>query len=249
MRIVVIEDEKPAARLLVREIERCGFSVVAVLHSVSESVNWLRTQAAPDLIFADIQLVDGLSFEIFEQLEVSAQLIFATAYDQYALRAFKFNSVDYLLKPIDIDELRQAIDKFQNLRREGNHVDWARLKKLYFKPVYKQRFTVNVGAQLKIVPVDHIECFYKMQRGVFVHTAEKRNYLVEESALDQLMELLDPELFFRVNRKQIVAVKHIAQISVYMNSRLKLKMNNYHEQEIIVSRDRVSDFKNWLNQK
>jgi DNA-binding LytR/AlgR family response regulator len=251
LRTIIIEDEKPSARRLQRMLSEIGIEAEAMLHSVKESIEWFKSNEAPDLILLDIQLSDGLSFEIFEQIEVRSAIIFTTAYDEYALKAFKLNSIDYLLKPIDDDELKTAIDKFEeNQPKEHNlMVDISQIKKLLVNPLdrnYKRRFTIKIGQHLRVVETDSVECFYSENKATYLYSNDKKNYLLDET-LEQLEELLDPVKFFRVSRKFIINVDAIADIISYTNSRLQIKLKNYAEQEIIVSREKVKSFKNWLS--
>ncbi len=250
MNVIIIEDEKPAARRLNRLLEAQGVQVSTMLHSVDESIEWFQNNAHPDLIFLDIQLSDGLSFEIFDMIEVKSAIIFTTAFDEYALQAFKLNSIDYLLKPIDDEELEVAVKKYRNLQSESRNisVDFEDIKKLLVNPLereYKKRFTVKVGQHIKIVNADDVECFYSENKGTYAATSEGRNYLLD-TTLEQLEGELSPETFFRVSRKFYVNLNHIKDIISYTNSRLKIKLTRFDEQEIIVSRERVRDFKLWL---
>ena len=170
MNIIIIEDEKPAARLLQRKVEKLGLQVNTMLHSVEESIAWFKNHPHPDLIFLDIQLSDGLSFEIFEQIDIKSAVIFTTAYDEYALRAFKLNSIDYLLKPIDEEELLTAISKFKNQFQKNtiSSLDFEAIKRMLVNPVekeYKKRFSVKIGQQLKVISIDEVECFYSENKG------------------------------------------------------------------------------------
>ena len=251
MNVLIIEDEKPAARRLNRMLAVLGIEVKQMLHSVEESLNWLQNNKHPDLIFLDIQLSDGLSFEIFEEIELQSAIIFTTAYDEYALKAFKLNSIDYLLKPLDEDELKFAVDMFKDKQpKETNiQVDIDAIRKLLINPVdrkFKKRLTIKIGQHIKIVNIDAIECFYSENKSTYIHTAENRNYLLDNS-LEGWQEELDPEQFFRVNRTFVVYINSIKDIIAYSNSRLKLILNSYNETEIIVSRERVKDFKKWIN--
>lgn len=248
MNTIIIEDEKPAARLLQRKLEKLGLGVSTMLHSVQEAIEWFAQNPHPDLIFLDIQLSDGLSFEIFEAIEIKSAIIFTTAYDQYALKAFKLNSIDYLLKPIDEEELEAAVQKYQSRQQTASStLDFEQIRQMFSaqQPSFKKRFTVKVGQQIKVIPVDDIECFYSENKGTYLHTFDNRNYLLETS-LDVLEQELDKQVFFRVSRKYILPLKAIREISVYSNSRLKILLPTYNEDEIIVSRERVSDFKNWI---
>ncbi len=244
MKIVIIEDEKPSARLLKRKVEALNGEVLAMLGSVEEAVVWFRSNEHPEIILADIQLSDGLSFEIFEQLTVESAVIFTTAYDEYALKAFKLNSIDYLLKPIDEAELKNALEKYTS-RHTKNIVDVESLRKLYQKD-YKKRYTVKAGNYIKIIDATDIECFYSAYKGTYLVQKEGRAFPLEES-LDALERECNPEEFFRVNRQFIVALKAIREISVYSNSRLRIFLNNYSENEIVVSRERVQAFKQWIS--
>lgn len=250
MTTIIIEDEKPAARLLQRKLEKIDVKVDVMLHSVEEAINWFNTNTHPDLIFLDIQLSDGLSFEIFEQINIKSAVIFTTAYDEYALKAFKLNSIDYLLKPIDEDDLEVAVVKFKNRfpKQESIQMDFEQIKKMFSNPTekqYKNRFTVKIGQQLKVISIDEVECFYSENKGTYIHTLENRNYLID-CTLEQLETELDPKNFFRVSRKFIIPLKAIKEISMYSNSRLKVILPTYKDDEIIVAREKVSDFKDWL---
>ena len=248
--VLIIEDEKPAARRLARLLEARQISVSHMLHSVAESIAWFGNNAHPDLIFLDIQLSDGLSFEIFDRVTVMSPIIFTTAYDEYALQAFKLNSIDYLLKPIDEEELDAALKQYRNVSPEKRSVqlDFEDIRKLLVHPLereYKSRFTARVGPHIKLIQADEVECFYSENKGTYAATTEGRSYLLD-TTLEQLEKELSPETFFRVSRKFYVHINHIGDIISYTNSRLKIKMNRYRDQEIIVSRERVRDFKLWL---
>lgn len=251
MKTIIIEDEKPAARLLQRKLEKLDTAVEIMLHSVEEAVVWFRENEHPDLIFLDIQLSDGLSFEIFEKVEVKSAIIFTTAYDEYALKAFKLNSIDYLLKPIDEDDLEVAISKFKTRINTQNKVslDFEQIKKMLSNPFeksYKKRFTVKIGQHLKVIATDEIECFYSENKGTYIHTVDNRDYLVE-STLELLEQELDPAMFFRVSRKYIIPMHAVREIVMYSNSRLKVILPTYKDDEVIVSREKVSDFKVWID--
>jgi two-component system, LytTR family, response regulator LytT len=250
MNIIIIEDEKPAARLLQRKVEKLGYSVNTLLHSVEESINWFKSNVHPDLIFLDIQLSDGLSFEIFESIAINSAVIFTTAYDEYALRAFKLNSIDYLLKPIDEDDLETAINKFKTQFQKSSvaSLDFEMIKKMLVNPVdkeYKKRFTVKIGQQLKLINIDEVECFYSQDKGTYLHSLDNRDYLLD-GTLEQLETELNPKEFYRVSRKFIVPMKAIKEIQMHSNSRLKVILPTYNDDEVIVARERVGDFKEWL---
>ena len=250
MNVIIIEDEKPAARLLQRKLQKLDIIAGTMLHSVEEAVDWFTNNEHPDLIFLDIQLSDGLSFEIFEKVSISSAIIFTTAYDEYALRAFKLNSIDYLLKPIDEDDLETAVNKFKGRqpKTQPMALDFDQIKRMLANPAekaYKKRFTIKMGQHLKMIPVEDAECFYSENKGTYIHTADNRDYLLENT-LEQLEAELDPTQFFRVSRKFIVHISAIKDIVVYTNSRLKVVLPTYKEDELIVSRERVNDFREWL---
>lgn len=250
MNIIIIEDEKPAARLLQRKVEKLGLEITGMLHSVEEAIQWFQNNTHPDLIFLDIQLSDGLSFEIFENVTINSAIIFTTAYDEYALRAFKLNSIDYLLKPIDEDELETAITKFkkQVQKNTTSSLDLELIKKMLVPQTekeYKKRFSVKIGQQLKVIPIEEIECIYSENKGTYLHTKENRNYLLDTS-LEVIENELNPKDFFRISRKYIIPLTAIKEIQVYTNSRLKIILPTYKEDEVIVARERVSDFKDWI---
>ena len=250
MKVIIIEDEKPAARRLSRLLAELEVEVSVMLHSVEESINWFQNNKHPDLIFLDIQLSDGLSFEIFEAVEVKSAIIFTTAYDEYALQAFKLNSIDYLLKPIDDEDLEIAMKKYRSLKPEPQKLalDFEDIKKLLVNPLereHKKRFTVKVGQHLKIINADEVESFYSENKGTYAATCDGRNYLLD-TTLENLEMELDPKIFFRVSRKFYININHIKDIISYTNSRLQIKLNHFSEQEIIVSREKVRNFKLWL---
>jgi two-component system response regulator LytT len=255
MTTIIIEDEKPAARLLQRKLEKINIEVGMMLHSVEEAIDWFSKNEHPDLIFLDIQLSDGLSFEIFEKVDIKSAVIFTTAYDEYALKAFKLNSVDYLLKPIDEDDLEVAVLKFKDrlhfsktAGKESMQFDFEQIKKMLsnpFEKTFKKRFTVKIGQHLKVISTDEIECFFSENKGTYIHTFDNRSYLID-STLEVLEQELDTSDFYRISRKFIIPLKAIKEIVVYSNSRLKIILPSYKEDEVVVSREKVSDFKNWI---
>jgi len=251
MTIIIIEDEKPAARLLQRKLEKLGLKTSTMLHSVEESIAWFEINKHPDLIFLDIQLSDGLSFEIFEKVEIKSAVIFTTAYDEYALKAFRLNSVDYLLKPIDEDDLEVAVLKYKTnfLKPESTlNFDFQEIKRMLQNPldkVYKNRFTVKIGQSLKLISIDEIECFFSENKATYIHTFDNRNYLIDGS-LEFLENELEAKKFYRISRKFIIPLQSIKEIQVHSNSRLKIILPTYSEDEVIVAREKVQDFKTWI---
>ena len=252
-KVLIIEDEKPAADWLNQLILKFDqqISVLAVIDSVSGAEEWFQHHSAPDLVFMDIQLADGLSFEIFERVKVPCPVIFTTAYEEYAIKAFKVNSIDYLLKPIAWSELETAMQKFgkQFLKVQTAPLVTSELLskvKEMLRKQYKTRFIIKVGEHLKSIPVEEILYFYSLEKATFLCTSDFKTYLVDYS-LDRISEMVDEQRFFRINRKYILSNLAIADIVVYSNSRLKIKLKKADEEPIIVSRDKVSGFKEWLD--
>ncbi len=250
MNVLIIEDEKPAAdklKLLLKKMDR-EIIILDTLETVEQSVNWFLGNSPPDLIFMDIQLDDGVCFEIFEEVKIETPVIFTTAYDEYAIRAFKVNSIDYLLKPIDEDSLKTALDKFEKVYTPKENVN-NKLEQIYQQLLhpYKTRFFVKIGLRYKSVQVEEIECFYISERCTFLRTTTGKNYDIDYS-LEQLEKLIDPEHFFRINRNYIINIDSITDMLSYSTSRLKLKLtNSTSDDELIVSRDKIRDFKRWMD--
>ncbi len=259
MKTIIIEDERPAARRLHRMLDDMNVTVLTTLHSVQEAVEYLSAHQQPDLVFLDIQLSDGLSFEIFDHVQLNSAIIFTTAYDEYALKAFKHNSIDYLLKPIDADELKQAIDKFeiyfqkkqsQRFTASANKISKVDLEKIANllnnqKTAYKTRYTARVGEHIKLFNTSQIQLFYSENKGTYVNLPTGRNYLIDNK-LEAVEQELHPDHFFRISRQAIVRIDAIETIVAYTNSRLKVKIDSFKEFDLIVSRERVKDFKAWL---
>ena len=226
MTTLIIEDEKPAARGLQRMLTKMNLPAVALLHSVQSAIEWLQNNPHPDVLFLDIQLSDGLSFEIFEDIEVKSAIIFTTAYDEYALKAFKLNSIDYLLKPIEQAELETAIKKFRDLHTKTKEslMDVQKIQQVFQStvgPKFKKRFTVKVGQHLKICNTSDIECFYSDNKTTYLHTTANRNYPIDQT-LEVLEKDLNPDQFYRVSRKFFVNIQAISDIIAYTNSRLEV---------------------------
>lgn len=251
MDVLIIEDEIPAAEKLERFLNRYDSSINVVnrIQSVSDAVEWFRNnQDSIDLIFMDIQLTDGQSFSIFDQVEVSKPVIFTTAYDEFALKAFDVNSIAYLLKPIGFDELSKAIDKFKQLSGSSTgSLDLASiLKKIDTSKNYKSRFMIKIGDHIRSVTTDEIVYFYAEGRNAYVINKQSRRLIIDYK-LEELDEILDPAIFFRVNRTYIVNINSIVDVLVYSNSRLKVITEVKTEKEIIVSREKVAAFKKWFD--
>ncbi len=247
MKVIILEDENRAANHLERLLSKVApdMVVIAKLESVRDGVKYLHNNPEPDLIFSDIQLADGLSFEIYNQVAVHCPIIFTTAYDHYAVEAFRTNGIDYLLKPIEEERLKQSIEKAKHFS-PGLVLEKIRSisSSTSAKP-YKSRFMVKVGDKIKSIPAEEIMVFYS-QKASFILTADKRTFCIDY-ALDQLEPMLDPETYFRINRKYIVSINACTNILAWSNSRLRLKIEGTDDPDIIVARERVQEFKNWLD--
>ena len=248
MRVLIIEDESLAAEQLKNLLHKYdkSINVLDVIDSVKNAVKWFKTNEKPALVFMDIQLADGLSFDIFDKVQLTSPVIFITAYDQYAIRAFKVNSIDYLLKPLDFDELKTAVDKFRNTKQISVNQDIIDKFKNMLTNNFKTRFVVKVGEHIRPINIEQINYFYSFQKATYINTSGKRNYVIDYS-LEQAEALIDPTLFFRINRNYLISFASILDIISYSNSRLKIKLVNSDKNDIIVSRDRVNDFKKWLD--
>jgi len=250
MNVVVIEDEQAASRRLIRMLEKQDLIVLASLSSVETAIEWFKNNSHPELIFLDIQLSDGLSFSIFESVNINSAIIFTTAFDAYALQAFKLNSIDYLLKPIDEDELKTAVAKYQNIHQESSlqNFDFEDIKKMLYrdKEVYKNRYTAQVGAHIKILAVSEIVCFYSENKGTYALMESGRSFLMEQT-IESLVKELDPKAFFRISRKCIIQIAHIRDIVAFSNARLKIEIKPEIDIDLVVSRERVKDFKLWIS--
>lgn len=257
MNVLILEDENLTAKRLESLLHKydAGISVLAKLPSVSEAVEWLDTNRQPlDLVFMDIHLEDDLGFRIFEKTNLTTPVIFTTAYDEYMIQAFKVNSIDYLLKPINFNELSAAIDKYKALRQQFGTLqpavpDLQSLLGLLGQPLpngtYKDRFMVSVGTKIRSIPTEQIAYFFLDERIVFLCTTSGQNLPVDYS-LEKLTQLLDPRQFFRINRQYLVSLSAIQTIHTYSAGKLKLELSPSPRQAIFVSGDRMSEFKEWL---
>lgn len=252
MNILLLEDEEPAAKRLeklLKEIEP-GAVIPESIVSVASGIKWLQQNSAPDLIISDIQLADGLSFEIFKTVKTLCPVIFTTAYDQYAIEAFKVNSIDYLLKPIKKEELSAAIEKYKSLSQQKQNT-LPDINKLLAaitvgeQSKYKKRFAVKYGEHLKTINVEDVAYCYTEDKINFLTTKEGRRYTIDFN-LDALETMLDPHVFFRINRQYIISIQAIAEMFTYSKSRVLIKLNPAAKHETIVSTERSGDFKLWL---
>lgn len=250
MKILILEDEPLAAKRiesLVKSLEPTA-EILAKLESVRSAVKWFNEHPQPDLVLMDIQLADGLSFEIFRQAEVLAPIIFTTAYDEYAIRAFKVNSVDYLLKPVEKDELEAALEKWKTHKgvasqeRIGKALDAL----LSQKTDWKTRFLLKAGARFDIVETNDVAYLYAEDKVVFLVTKDQKKYYVDET-LDELEQKLNPKSFFRINRKYLAQLPAIERIEPHFNGRLKIKLRHRDDDDVYVSREKAEVFKKWLD--
>lgn len=254
LKVLIIEDETPAAEKLERYLEKYSTSIKVIekIGTVKEAVSWLIAhQSEIDLIFMDIQLYDGTSFQIFKEIKIEKPVIFITAYNEFALDAFKVNSIDYLLKPITFADLSGSLKKLESLRTQ---LKWDEshneaIIKTFTEAAgksYKNRFMVKLGDHIRSITTDQISFFFADGRDVYLVTNQLRKFIIDYT-LESLEDILDPKLFFRPNRSYTVNISAIQDVIVYSNSRLKITPNIKWESEIIVSREKVSDFKAWFD--
>ncbi len=252
MKVLIIEDEAPAYRRLstLLQTNHPDFEIIEVLDSISDSLKWLRNHNSPDLIFSDIQLADGLSFEIYKQTEVLCPIIFTTAYDEYMLEAFKTNGIDYLLKPIEKEHLNQSIEKFKLLKSykqssKDNLLDLInRLENKGKK--YKTRFLVRLGTKLLPVQVGDIAYFYSSQGSTDMILNSGKTLIIDQT-LDELQNLLDPSHFFRLNRQFLAHISSISSIHQYFKGKLKIQLHPSTSEIVTVSKEKARLFKKWVD--
>lgn len=251
MKVLIVEDESMAAKRLTTLLQKLEpeIEILDQLDSVKTAVKGLSENDA-DLLFFDIQLADGLSFEIFNQVKINTPIIFTTAFDEYAIKAFKLNSIDYLLKPIDPEELKNALEKFHQNFIKPNPVQpnlnlLEQAMQMLTKQ-YKERFVVKIGEHIHTVSVNDAAYFFSQEKATFLQSVEKKRYIIDYT-LEEVEALVDPKAFFRINRKHLISLKGIKDIVTYSNSRLRIILNMSDEMDAIVSRERVQDFKKWLD--
>ncbi|MEL7002260.1 MAG: LytTR family DNA-binding domain-containing protein [Bacteroidota bacterium] len=252
MNVLIIEDEAPAFRRLQKILEelRPSFKIVEVIDSVEESVKWIKNHNSPDLIFMDIQLSDGISFEIFEQVKINTPVIFTTAFDEYMLRAFKVNSIDYLLKPIKKDDLNASLVKYENLKNSFSSPQSFDLNTLISQirmddKKYKSRFLVKQGEKLLSVETQDIAYFQSKNGVVYLSTTNDRKYIMDYT-LDELIQQLEPQKFYRANRQFIVNFSSIKTVHKYHKGKLLIELSQKTDEAITVSSERATDFKIWF---
>ncbi|WP_416438887.1 LytR/AlgR family response regulator transcription factor [Phnomibacter sp. MR] len=247
MRVVIIEDELLAAERLQHQLLEYDdqIQVVAHLYSIAEAVNWLETHRHPDLLFLDIQLADGYSFEIFKQIDYRKPIIFTTAFDQYALDAFQLHSIAYLLKPVSAGMLAKSLQKYKELCTPVTAQTAAALLHSFEQPEYKTRFLAKSGHKMYFIPCDDIRYFFAEDKIVYLVDRDGNKFTVDYT-MEKLEKCLDPKVFFRLNRSYLVHQQSIFQIKPHINSRYKLTLRNAGKnEEVIISRERVKDFKVW----
>ena len=256
MRILIVEDEELAVKKLQKTLQVIGgnLEVCGTADSIASTVEWLQSNPQPDLILMDIELADGQSFEIFNLIEVKSPVIFTTSYDEFALKAFKVNSVDYLLKPVQKDELEAALEKFKNLKNHYSNTTAPEapitalvkeLQQTLGMKEYRKRFLVKHSQKLVSVEVDHIAYFYSDDRLNFFKTIDDKKYIVDYT-LDEIEAMVDPTQFFRISRAFLVSIRSVDQIHDYFGNRLKLHLRPIVDKESLVSREKVTEFKNWM---
>ena len=250
IRTLIVEDEEPAAaRLekLLKEVDP-GIQILDVIDSVEMAVKWFEKNDPPDLLMLDIQLADGLSFDIFKQIKVESFVIFTTAYDEYAIRAFELNSIDYLLKPVDPAKLQNSIQKYRNLAGRDQKVNIETLIETLEqrRSSFKKRFAVNVGSKIISVETRTVAYFYSLEKSTFLCTNDNHHYPLDFS-LEHLEQLLDPELFFRINRQVIIQYTSIEKIHILSRSRVRLETNPPASEDMLVSTARTHPFRLWLD--
>lgn len=248
MKVIILEDESRAVNHLKRLIGRVAphMEITGTFETVRDALSYLEKDPEVELIFSDVQLADGTSFEIFSKVPVACPIIFTTAYDTYAIEAFNANGIDYLLKPIEEDRLKTAIGK---ARKFASNLALERLldqSSEQAKGRYKSRFMVKVGEKIRTIMVDEILLFYSFERSTYLHTHTHRNYIVDYS-LEELEQMLEPGKFFKISRKHIVSIEACAQIYAWSNNRLKINIEGLGDQNVVVARERVRDFKAWLD--
>jgi DNA-binding LytR/AlgR family response regulator len=248
--VLILEDEEPASRRLQKMLKATGepIEVLAILDSIASAKEWLQTNPHPQLMLVDVHLADGISLELFKQIEINTPVIFTTAYDEYALQAFKINSIDYLLKPVKQEEMEQALQKFKKHRMQPA-VNIEQLLQAVKQPAtagkYRERFVIRYGEHIKTVELKDVAYFYTEARANFLIANDGKRYVVDFN-LDQLEQMLNPALFFRINRQFIISIHSIEEMLTWTKARVMVKLKPATKYETIVSTERSADFKKWL---
>jgi len=264
MNIVIVEDEQHSARMLEGMIQsiKKDWNIVSILESVKQTVEWFKKNEMPDLVFMDIQLTDGISFSIFEQVQIDSMVVFTTAYDNYAIQAFEVNSIDYLLKPIKEKKLEHAIDKFEKIVNRVNveiasnssfenstAPNYGELLSAIKeeKKVYRQRFLISGASAFFKIDIKDIAYFYTVNRVTFAVTFDGKEHIIDVT-MEKLEEQLDPSKFFRANRSQIICLDVIYKFEAFFGGKLNLKLIHPFKETVTISRLKATEFKNWLDQ-
>lgn len=247
MRIIIIEDEVPAytrLRKMVTELLPSA-NIEAHLDSIQSTIEWFAANNCPDIVFMDIHLADGSAFDLIKRVKINCPIIFTTAYDQYAMEAFKTSSIDYLLKPVKKEDLQNALQKLEQFKNifAGSDASATAAKE---QPEYKKRFLIRFGEHIKTISVSDVAYFYSENKATFARTHDNRNYPMDHN-LDTLETMLDPEEFFRINRQYLISLKSIEEMRSYTKARVIIKLNPAVKEQPVVSSERAADFKNWLS--
>ena len=255
LKVLIIEDEIPAQRLLKETLQEIDIEteVLACVNSIEAAVMWFQNNQHPEIVLLDIQLSDGLSFEIFKKVKIESMIIFTTAYDEYAMQAFKVNSLDYLLKPVEKDELQSAFEKYelyskQFIQEKNSRIDFSELALLIKneKSEFRKRFLIQSNESFFNLLIEQIALFYSMQGITFAVTFENREYPINYS-LESLKDQLNPEIFFKINRQYIISIDAIKRVHSYFNGKLKLETQPSHSEDIVIGKDKAAAFKRWLD--
>ena len=255
LKVLIIEDEIPAQRLLKETLQEIDIEteVVVCLNSIKSAIEWFQNNNHPEIVLLDIQLSDGLSFEIFKQVKINSMIIFTTSYDEYAMQAFKMNSLDYLLKPIEKEELQAAFEKYhqynkQFIQEKNSRIDYGELSILIQtkKKEFRKRFLIHANESFFHLPIEEVALFYSMHGITFAMTFEKRGYPINFS-LESLKEQLNSDLFFKINRQIIINIEAIKRVHTYFNGKLKLETKPSHSEDIVIGKDKAAAFKRWLD--
>ncbi|MFZ6011577.1 MAG: LytR/AlgR family response regulator transcription factor [Bacteroidota bacterium] len=253
MKILILEDESLASEKIEKSLLELEpeATIVATLRSVASAVEWLKNNTHPDLIISDIRLLDGLSFAIFQEVKIEKPVIFTTAYDQYAIKAFEVNSIDYLLKPVQKEKLKASLDKLKSLQQKQSAPTIVYQEMLKYlkgnQTEYKSRFMVKLGQKILAIPADKIAYFFSENKLTFIVTREGKRFPIDQ-ALDDLTDMLDPKTFFRINRQYIITFDSISEIHPYFKGRIKLMLQPKSDDEVVISAERTPEFKKWIDQ-
>lgn len=249
MKVLIVEDESAAYANIRKLLLDSGYDIEIVAHfeTVCESVSWLKENPSPDLIFLDVQLADGISFQIFECINIDAPIIFTTAYDQYAIDAFKVNSIDYLLKPITAGAIHRALEKYTRVNRSMEKVPEPDMEQLFCSKDYAKRILVSFRDKILPIKIERIAYFYATNGITTLYTMDGLSYKLDKP-LDSIIRRLDPNLFYRANRQFILSKDVVENITVWFDSRLRIDLVIQPNEQIYISKNKASEFKKWLEE-